>query len=181
MKYLIIFFAISFTTIPVVATEWLTVADYTQIDLDSIEPYRDNNGNILEDKFVYWVKKKNNGSYIFSTLENAYKKKIGYFMDKEVADCKLKKFDIRSNYIYDYNSKLIYRFDNPDYRQDWHSIVPESSEYAVFNEVYKYKLKYDEEQKKKAEEEALKAKQKAEEELNFNNPPQSQQQRNIKR
>ena len=148
MKKILVIFAIFILTLPSFATQWKEISEDMQIDMDSIEPYINHYGNIEPDKFVFWVKKINNNSNIFLQLEKYYKKNIGYFVDKEVIDCKLKKISIKSNYIYDKDSKLIHKFDFDDFRSDWSSIVPDSKDQLLFKEVFNYKLKYDEEIKK---------------------------------
>ena len=156
MKKILVIFAVIFYTLPCLATQWKDLNENLQIDVDSIEPYINDYGNIEPDQFIFWVKKTNDNSPIFIQLGNYYKTQIGYFVDKEIINCKLKKIAIKSNYIYGVDSKLIHKFDFKDYRNDWSSIVPDSKEQLIFDEIFKFKLKYDEENKKLAEEKAKK-------------------------
>ena len=133
---------------PVCASNWTEVASGVFVDNESIEPYINDYGNEESDKYSFWVKKMNNNSYTFTSLESYYKKKIEYFIDKEVIDYTQKRIAIKSNCIYGTNSELMNRFDYAHQRLDWKYIVPDTSEQELYKEVLKTKINVEKERKR---------------------------------
>lgn len=160
MKKLFLILAIMLISLPTYATNWVEVKDKVYVDTDSIEPFVNDYGRIEPDKFIFWTKKMNDNSNTFMSLENYYKRLIGHFVDKEVIDFQLKRIAIKANNIYDTDSKLMNKFDIVNYRMDWHYITPDTNDQAIYDEVLKFKIKYDKEQeelaKKRQEEEEAK-------------------------
>ena len=160
-KIILILFLIITTIIPSFATEWKQISDKLYMDVQSIEPFVDEYGRKDFNKYIFWTKKLNDNSKSFTYLEGYYKKKIEYFVDKQVIDVPSKKIAIKSNNIYGTDATLLHRFDTAGFRTDWHNIIPDTDEQILYYEVAKYKEELD---KKKAEEiERIKAKQLAEE------------------
>ena len=148
MKKIFLILALFIGIAPSFATDWVSVTDKVSVDKDSIEPYIDDYGKLDSNRFIFWTKKQNNSNNTFSSLEMYYKKPIGYFVDKQIIDFQHKKIAIKANNIYDTDSKLINRFDFTDFRVDWHYIVPDTDNQAIYDEVLKAKIKYDKEQER---------------------------------
>ncbi|MCQ2754466.1 MAG: hypothetical protein MJ231_05395 [bacterium] len=173
-KLFLTFLFAMFIITPSFASNWIEVSTGVFVDGESIEPYINDFGNEESDKYIFWTKRMNNNGYKYTSLESYYKKKIEYFVDKEIIDFTHKRIAIKSNCIYGVNSELINRFDYANQRIDWKYIIPDTPEQELYKEVLKTKISVEKERKRledlRLEEERKKAEAEAEKLEEMNNP-----------
>lgn len=99
LKKFIAYFLTFFCFVPsVFATTWVEIDKKLYIDTDSIE-YTKNYLN--QNEVTFWVKSLNNGSNMFKDLEQKYKKKVWYSMNRYVINCDVKEIGLSDAVDYD--------------------------------------------------------------------------------
>ncbi len=121
-KFLIILLLTIATVLPTFATNWVQVGDKTYIDIDTIEPFVNDYGQVIPNQYSYWEKTLNNGD--FKKLEKQYNKKIWYMLSKNVIDLKRKTSAIKFSVLYDLKENSIDPLEIMSSLMNWQSIVP---------------------------------------------------------
>lgn len=124
-KLFFILIAFLMSISPSYASTWVQVDDYEYIDMDSIEYYTNNYGQVQFDKKIYWMKTINHDD-LYKEEEKILKKKISYSNNQWIIDTTKKSYAIKSGIYYDENGNAISSYTFNDYRLNWNPVVPDS-------------------------------------------------------
>ena len=112
----------------VFAANWVQYDEKEYLDTESIN--RESYSKYIN-TYSVWTKTLNDGSEDFKNLENTFKKKIWYIMDKQTFDCDKRTIRHDDMVFYDLQKNVIYMFQ--PYQTS--SVIPESNGEALYNYV----------------------------------------------
>lgn len=131
MKKIIFLFALFLISVPCFASDWFQLDEKNYIDLESVEQYKNQWGEIQHEKYSFWLKSLNDKSASFIDLEKLFKKKVWYQMTNFIVDCNQKTIGGANVVTYDVQKNVLYSYTPPSV--DYAKIVPDSK-----GEMYYY-------------------------------------------
>lgn len=137
-KILIIGLLLLGISLPTFAQNWIELGNKLYVDIDSIEQYIDDNGNIQKNQYTLWQKRLNDNSDLFKDIEKIYNKKVHYTLCKDILDVKTKKITPKAIIVYGMNGNVIKSFEFKDILMEWRSIVPDTVGEVEFEIVREY-------------------------------------------
>ena len=90
---------------PVYSATWVQIDVNYCIDKDSIQSYVNDNGDVEDNKSVFWL--KDNKPENYKDIENRYKKPLSYALSQIIIDYSKNTVALKSNIIYDKSNEII--------------------------------------------------------------------------
>lgn len=125
-KILVLLLLTVLTVLPTFAVNWVQIADKTYMDTDSIEPYENDNDEIVPNYYSFNVKHLNGGEEFYKGLELVFKQKIWYSESLEIIDIEKNSITTKGMVIYNLKKEPLDGSGCDDNELDWKKITPES-------------------------------------------------------
>ena len=130
---------------PVYSATWVQIDVNYCIDKDSIQSYVNDNGDVEDNKSVFWL--KDNKPENYKDIENRYKKPLSYALSQIIIDYSKNTVALKSNIIYDKSNEIITKNTFKDDKLKWNLIEPKSNAELwanliknpkILNKIHKY-------------------------------------------